>query len=287
MARVSDYVQLSKPRIGMLVVVSVGVAYWVATLGQPVPLVLLNVLMGTLLVASSASALNQWLEWRRDAMMARTANRPLPAERLSSRESLTFAALTLMLGGVQLLAVVGWQAFAWAFSTWMLYVCVYTPLKAITPLNTAVGAVVGAMPVLIGWSAAGTGYDLRAAAIFLILFLWQFPHFMSIAWMYRTQYATAGMRMMTVVDPSGRRAGLQAVVAAGALLPVSILPVIYAPGVASIVYGAAALGLGVMQLTFAVTFCRQLNDVAARRLLRASLLYLPIQLLLLVFVPWA
>jgi protoheme IX farnesyltransferase len=167
--------------------------------------------------------------------------------------------------------------------TWLLYVCVYTPLKSRTSLNTAVGAVAGAMPVLMGWSASGAEIDLRAAALFLVVFLWQFPHFMAIAWIYREQYDAAGLKMLTVVDPSGRRAGTQAVLSALALLPVSFIPALLSPGASLYVLAAFALGGG--QLACAVMFCAKRDEAAARRLLRASLVYLPALLTLLLFVP--
>lgn len=287
LARLADYMELSKPRIGMLVVISVGVAYRVAAWEQPDLLVLANVIMGTWLIAASASALNQWLEWRRDAMMPRTANRPLPTNRLKGREAWFFALATLALGATQLVFGVGWLALMWALLSWLLYVAVYTPLKTRTAWNTAVGAFGGAMPVMIGWSAAGAPYDVRVSVIYLILFLWQFPHFMAIAWMYRRQYDRAGMKMMSVVDPTGRSTALHAVFSAAALLPVSLAlcGVIATHG--AFVYGTLALMLALFQLAFAVAFWRELTDVSARRLLRASLVYLPIQMALLALVPWA
>lgn len=287
-AWLTDYVELSKPRIGFMVLITVAVSYWVACWGRPDVLTLGGVLLGTLLVASSASALNQWLEWRRDALMDRTASRPLPTARLGTRETWAFATVTLLLGSGQLLLVCGPQPLAWALLSWLLYVAVYTPVKAWTPLNTAVGALSGAMPTLIGWSAAGAPYDLCAVSLYLTLFFWQFPHFMAIAWMYRRQYAKAGMRMWSVVDPSGLRAGFHAVLAAAALLPVTIIPAAGLPGAGKFWYVSAALLLGVGQLACALAFFARLDDHSARRLLRASLLYLPTLLLLLglAFLPW-
>ena len=150
----------------------------------------------------------------------------------------------------------------------------------------AIGAVAGAMPVLIGWSAGGSTLDIRAAALFVVLFLWQLPHFMAIAWIFRRQYAAAGMRMLTVVDPTGRWAGLQAVLAALVLIPVSLVPVLNVPGLGGIVYAAAATLLGAAQLGLAIAFLVRRDELAARRLLRASLIYLPSLLLLLTLVPW-
>lgn len=284
LAVVSDYVELCKLRIAALVLVTVGVSGLIARWGQPDVVSLLCALLGTLLVAASASALNQLLERRRDALMPRTADRPLPGGRISERQAVAFASLTLVAGVVWLALTAGWPTALLGLATWVVYVWIYTPLKSRTPLNTAVGAVSGALPVLMGWCAAGgTLLDVRAVALFLVVFLWQFPHFMAIAWIYRGQYARGGMQMATVVDPSGRTAGMQAVLAALALLPVSFVPALWAPGASW--YLAAALALGAGQLVCAVAFFARLDESSARRLLRASLVYLPALLALLVMVP--
>lgn len=284
LARAADYVELTKPKIGILVLVAVAVAYYVAEWGQPDPLVLLHVLVGTLLVSASASALNQWLERASDSLMERTADRPLPAGRLSSFEVLAFATFTIISGLAYLTYAVNLVTAFLGLLTWAIYVWIYTPLKSRTALNTAVGAVAGALPVLMGWSAGGAALDKRAWALFLILFLWQFPHFMAIAWIYRRQYARGGLKMLTVVDPTGRRAGMQAVLAALALLPVSFVPALFAPGISW--YVALAFLLGAGQLACAVAFYARLDEISARRLLRASLVYLPLLLGLLLLVPW-
>src|SRR5262245_53512413 len=230
LGRVADYIELTKPRIAVLELVVVLAAGIVATWGQPNPLLLAHAMFGTLLVASSASAFNQWLERRPDARMARTASRPLPAGRLSGGESLVFAVICLFAGVSYLTWLVNLTCAACALLTWAIYVLAYTPLKKTSALNTAVGAVAGALPVLIGWTAVGGPLDARAVALFLTLFLWQFPHFMAIAWLYRRDYSQAGYKMLTVVEPTGRRAGRQAAVAALALIPVSMVPVLGAPG---------------------------------------------------------
>ena len=169
--------------------------------------------------------------------------------------------------------------------TWVLYVWVYTPLKKRTPSNTAVGAVAGALPVLMGWSAAGAPLDLRAWSLFLLVFLWQFPHFMAIAWIYRRQYAGADLQMLSTVDPSGFRAGAQATLSALVLIPVSLVPCLSQPGAE--IYFAWALVLGLAQLACAVGFFVCLSDQAARRLLLSSLVYLPAMMGLLVLEPLA
>lgn len=285
LTRFRDYVELAKPRISVMVLVTVAVSGFVARWGQPDLVLLAHAVLGTGLVAASASALNQWLERHRDALMARTAARPLPSGRLSGNEVMWFSLVTVVLGLGYLAATVGGLTTLLGAITWILYTLVYTPLKVRTPWNTAVGAIPGAMPIAIGWSAAGGQFDLRAASLFLIVFLWQFPHFMAIAWIYRQQYARAGMQMLTVVDPTGRRAGLQAVAAALALLPVSFVPGLLTPTAG--LYVAAAFLLGAGQLLCAVLFCLNQEESSARRLLRASLVYLPTLLVLLTLLPLA
>jgi protoheme IX farnesyltransferase len=282
LARGRDYVELTKPKIAVLVLITVAVAAFVATWGQLDPIVLLHALVGTTFVAASASAFNHWLEVERDALMQRTADRPLPGGRLSGTEVVLFAIVTILLGAAYLLYFVNWQAAGWGMLTWLTYVWIYTPLKVLSPINTFVGAIAGALPMMIGWSAVGGEMDVRAGAMFLIVFLWQFPHFMAIAWLYRHQYERAGMQMLPVVDPSGLRAGVQAVLAASALLPTSLLPALNMPGVTW--YLALALVLGLAQLVCAVSFCVHRNEVSARWLLRASLVYLPALMILLVLV---
>ncbi len=284
-ARVADYVELTKPRITVMVLVTVAVAAVVAAWGSPGGWLVAHTLAGTALVAASASALNQWIERHSDAEMPRTADRPLPSGRLTVRQVVAFGVVAVAMGLVYLAATVNLQTAALAFLTWILYVCVYTPLKRRTTFNTVVGAVAGALPVLIGWSAAGAPLDVRAWSLFLIVFIWQFPHFMAIAWIYRRQYAAAGLRMLSVVDPSGLRSGAQAIVAALALIPVSLVPCLTQPGGELCFVWALVLGLG--QLVCAICFFLELSEQAARRLLLASLVYLPAMLALLVFGPLA
>jgi protoheme IX farnesyltransferase len=169
------------------------------------------------------------------------------------------------------------------FLTWLTYVWVYTPLKSRTPANTAVGAVAGALPVLMGWASVGAPLGIKSCTLFLIVYLWQFPHFMAIAWLYRRDYAAAGLQMLPVVDPSGRRAGAQAVVSALALLPVSLLFVLHSQF--AFILGWILLLLGGAQFACAVAFLVCRDEPAARRLLRASLVYLPAVLAVLTLGP--
>ena len=279
----ADYLELTKPRIASMVLVTVTVAALVADWGPPSGWLLLHTLLGTALVAASASALNQWIERDVDAQMPRTADRPLPAGRLTARQVLVFGAVTIVLGTLYLTVAVNLLTAGLGLLTWVTYVWIYTPLKLRTSANTAVGAVAGALPVLMGWSAVGQPLSLPAFTLFLIVFLWQFPHFMAIAWIYRHQYAAAGMQMLPVVDPSGVRSGSQAVVTALVLLPVSLLPAVL--GLAGEVYFVWALLLGLAQLACAVMFLVRLDETSARRLLAASLIYLPAVMVLLLIGP--
>jgi heme o synthase len=286
LTRALDYLELTKPRIAVLELVVVLAAGVVASWGQPRPTLLLNAMIGTLLVAASASAANQWLERHRDTRMNRTASRPLPSGRLTSAEALAFSALCLLLGAAYLALFVNIASLGWALLTWAIYVLVYTPLKAVSSANTAIGAIAGALPVLIGWSAVGAPIDSRAIGLFLLLFLWQFPHFMAIAWLYRHQYAQAGHQMLTVVDPTGRRAGFQAAIAALALIPISVVPVLGSPGLGSLLFLSVAFLLGIAQLLLAALFWHNRTDTRARLLLKASLAYLPTLLVTLMLAPW-
>lgn len=281
--RAADYVALSKPRIMLMELVTVAVAAVVANSGVPDLWLLSHALLGTFLVAAGAAAWNQWLERHSDAFMDRTAGRPLPAARLPDREAVLFGTVVALAGVAYLGVTVNVLTAALGALTWLIYVGIYTPLKSRSPVNTPVGAVSGALPILMGWTAVGGRFNLTAATLFLIVFLWQFPHVMAIAWIYRRQYAAAGLKMLPVVDPTGRRAGAQAVVAALALLPVSLLPAMVSFAGSGYFIWALALSLG--QLFFAVAFLLRINDQTARALFRATLIYLPALLLWLAAGP--
>jgi len=285
LSRIADYIELTKPKIAVMVLVTVAVAAFVANWGPPAGWLLAHTLIGTALVAASASAFNQWIERDTDALMVRTADRPLPAGRLTGAQVITFGAVTIVLGVIYLAACVSLLTAALGMLTWMMYVVIYTPLKRRTAANTAVGAVAGALPVLMGWTAVGAPLDLRAWSLFLIVFLWQFPHFMAIAWIYRRDYDGAGLKMLSTVDPSGVRAGVQAILAALVLVPVSLVPCLASPAGGFLLLWA--LVLGVAQFACAVAFFAQLSDSAARRLLYASLVYLPAMMGLLALGPLA
>lgn len=274
-----DYYELSKPRLTLLVLIVVGLSAWLAGAGHAGFSVLFHAVVGTGLVAAGASALNMLLERERDARMPRTWNRPLPAGRLRPRDVLLFGGL-LTAGG---LAMLFWLttplAALLAALTSVIYLGLYTPLKPVTTLNTHIGAVPGALPALIGWAAVRGTLDPGAWTIFMIVYVWQLPHFLSIAWLYREDYARGGFRMLPGVDPEGRATGRQAALGALALLPVSLLPAV--AGVSGMVYGVGAVVLGLFFVRRAVVFAWSRSPVSARSLLRASLLYLPLLLALM------
>jgi protoheme IX farnesyltransferase len=276
---------LTKPKVAALVLVTVAAGFLLGARhasSASTPALLLT-LAGTGLVAAGASAWNQVMERVRDGRMRRTAGRPLPCGRLAPAEAMLFGT-ALAVAGVALLALGPHPSAALvALATFGLYVLAYTPLKARTTLNTAVGAVPGALPPVIGWAAATGTLGIEAAALFLILFLWQFPHFLAIAWIYRDDYARAGYKMLPAVDPRGVLTGRQAASYALALVPVGVLPA--AIGLAGPYYFAGALGLGLFYLASAVRFWSDVSDATARRLLRASFLYLPAILWLLLLNP--
>lgn len=277
--RAADYLQLSKPKIMLMELVTVATAAVVANRELPDLELLAHALLGTFLVAAGASAWNQWLEPHTDALMDRTADRPLPAARLTSREAVLFGTVAALAGVAYLGLLVNPLTAALGALTWLIYVGIYTPLKSRSPANTAVGAVAGALPILMGWTSVNRPLDLGAATLFLIVFLWQFPHVMAVAWLYRRQYDAAELKMLPAVDPTGLRAGAHAVAAALALLPVSLMPTML--GTADSTYPAWALALGVGQLCCAVAFLLCRNDRTARALFRATLVYLPALLLCL------
>ncbi len=274
LARVVDYIELTKPRIVALELVTVVVAAHLASPWGIQPLVLLHTVLGAALVAASAGAFNQWWEEATDARMVRTASRPLPAGRLTASQVILFGAAALVIGWIELFVGVGLLTANLALTTWLVYVLAYTPLKTRSPLNTAVGAVSGSLPILIGWTATGTAIDMRALALVAVMFLWQFPHFMAIAWLYRADYARGRQRMLTVVDPTGLRAGAQAVIGALALVPVSLVPAISPQAGSPAIYCGWTLMLGAAQVVAALLFLIRRDDRSARRLLRASLVYL-------------
>jgi heme o synthase len=280
-ARLDDYVRLVRPRIALLVLFTVGAGGLLASRGVPNLAAIAHAVIGTALVASGASCMNQWLEWKGDARMRRTEDRPLPAGRLAPAEALLFGVI-LGIGGLAYLSALVRQPLTVGLAGLALvsYVGVYTPLKRRTTLNTLVGAVPGALPPVIGWTAVTGRLDARAVALFSIVFVWQVPHFLAIAWMYRDDYARAGMKMLSVRDVRGEMTGREMLRYSLVLIPVSLLPVVL--GLAGILYAVAAPVLGGLFLWSCVGFARRPGLPQARVVLRTSLIYLPVLLLLMV-----
>lgn len=279
----ADYLSLTKPKIGVMVLVATATAAYVGAWGQVQPWPLLHGLIGTFLIASGACALNQWIERASDALMPRTADRPLPSGRLTGANVLWFGGALSLLGALYYICFTSPLTAIFGIASWIIYVCIYTPLKQRTTLNTLVGAISGAIPMLIGWSISGAAWDARAVSLFLILFFWQFPHFMAIAWLYRKDYAMASSQMLTVVEPTGLRAGKHAVIFAIATTLVSFIPALYVPD--GRVYLASAAFLGGAYFMCAAAFLLLRDDFNARILLRGSLIYLPLLLLILALLP--
>lgn len=285
-SRALDYLELAKPKIGAFVVLVVLASCYVSTGGAVSLQTLFAASIGTLLVGASASAMNHWLERHLDQRMARTANRPLASGRLHPNEALAFAAITMAVGSLLLSYTANPAAVFWGAATWAAYVLIYTPLKTLSSWNTWLGAVAGAMPVLIGWSATGAELNAQVLVLFGLLVCWQLPHFMAIAWLYREDYERAGHQMATVVDKTGRLAAWQAF---GFAVVLALLPLgLFAGGLALPIIAAASLLmiLATAQAYFAWRFFREQNETTSRRLLLASLVYLPSTLPCICLAAW-
>lgn len=275
----TDYVALGKPRLTLMVAVTTVIGYLVAP-GAMDGILLTQVVMGTVLAAMGASALNMVLEASADAKMRRTQNRPIPAGRMSGAEA-TWFGVTASVSGVAFLVTVNGLSAALAALTIVTYLFCYTPLKSRTSLCTLVGAIPGAIPPLIGWCAATGTLGVDAVVLFAILFLWQLPHFLAIAWIYRDDYGRAGYPMLAVLDSDGSLTGRQVVLQSVVLVAVSLLPVQLGWAGAGYRMGAILLGLGFVALAF--LFAVGPTVASARRLFVGSLLYLPAVFILLTF----
>jgi protoheme IX farnesyltransferase len=278
---VAVFADLFKARLTILVLLTTLVGFYLGYSGPMDFLLLFHTMLGTALLASGAAALNQLLEREHDARMERTEDRPLPSGRMQPETVLILGGLLGGLGLIYLALAVNLLTSLLGAITLASYLFIYTPLKRITTLNTIVGAIPGALPPLMGWAAARNGISLGGWSLFAILFFWQLPHFLAIAWIYRDQYARAGFVMLPVVDPAGERTGRQALSHTLGLLPVSLGPVLF--HLAGPVYLCGALVLGLVFLWFAFQFSRQLSRSSARQLFFVSILYLPLLLGLMVF----
>jgi len=271
-----DYLELTKPRITVLILICTAVGYWFGCGGSFRLSILAYALLGTALLASGTSALNQWYEVDSDARMLRTRKRPIPSGRMKRHHGFIFGVLLSAAGFVELWCGTNALTAALGLFTLLSYLFLYTPLKRRSPLCTTVGAIPGAMPPLIGYAAAGRGLDAEALALFLILFVWQFPHFDAIAWLYREDYARGGIRMLPVIEPDGESTARRVVLCSLLLIPISLLPRFL--GMTGPVYAAAAMAAGLGLLYFGARLGRERTLASAHALLLASVVYLPILL---------
>jgi heme o synthase len=281
--RVKDYAELTKPRITWLILMSTAVGYYFGHAGVWHFWPMLHALIGTGLIASGTAALNQWYEREADEKMLRTQNRPIPSGRILPAQAFAFGLALEILGTLELWFGVNPLTSALGVVTILLYLFAYTPLKQKTWWSTTIGAIPGAMPPLIGYAAAGNRLTPEAWALYAILFLWQFPHFYAIAWMYREDYSRAGIRMLPVVEPDGQSTSRQILIYSALLVPISLLP--HWLGMAGAVYlvGALAMSLAFLYSGIRVTVDR--TKMQARRVLLASVIYLPVLYGLMVLDP--
>jgi protoheme IX farnesyltransferase len=282
-----QYLALTKPRITWLILMSTGVGYFFGLKrewnGWPDFILLLHTTIGTGLIASGTAALNQWYEREADRLMRRTAGRPLPSGLLTPNRALWFGIALAIAGFLELVFAVNPLSGMLGLLTLGAYLFVYTPLKQRSHLSTVIGALPGAMPPLIGYAASFGSLPAEAWTLFAILFVWQFPHFLAIAWMYREDYARAGIRMLPVVEPDGMSTGRQIVLYASTLIPVSLFPALL--GMTGKLYLVGALLLGGWFLYTGVRVAFDRTNIRARRVLLASVIYLPMIYGLMVFDP--
>src|SRR6476661_10545753 len=278
--RAAAYLELTKPRITFLIVLTAAAGFALASPGRVEYRAMLTAMVGIALLSSGIATLNQYMEKDLDALMRRTANRPLPTGKLLSWEALAFGVGLTVLAEIYLVVLVNPLSAVLGLTVIAGYLFGYTPLKTRTSLSTFVGAFPGAVPPLIGWTAATGTLSIEAWVLFAILFLWQFPHFLAIAWMYREDYGRAGILMLPVVEPDGRVTAQQIVVYTLMLIPVSLLPTVL--GLSGRIYFFGALILGLLFLYSSIRAAFSMSRQQARRLLLASVLYLPLLFILMV-----
>ncbi|HEV2731305.1 MAG TPA: heme o synthase [Terriglobales bacterium] len=278
-SKLRDYYTLTKPEVNLLILMTTSAGYYLGTRGPVRVSGLVNTLAGTLLVASGTATLNQWMERVWDGRMRRTASRPLPSGRLSAREAFLFGVVLSLVGGLYLAIAVNGLSALLAISTLLSYLLIYTPLKRKTPLCTLLGAFPGAMPTLIGWAGAAAGVQRQAWFLFAILFLWQFPHFLAIALMYRDDYARAGYRMLPGFDQDSRFTRAEIFGFTVILVITTMLPV---AGRGGPVYLSAMALAGTFMLYHVIKLTKSTSTVLASRVVHASVLYLPVVLGLMI-----
>jgi protoheme IX farnesyltransferase len=275
-SRARDFYELIKPRMNLLILGTTMVGYFMAVEIRSDWLRLPHALLGTAFCAAGAAILNQLIERRYDALMPRTARRPLPTGRVSPKEALTLGLLCSILGTIYLWTMVNPLTAFLGAATLFSYVLIYTPLKRITTLNTIVGAIPGAIPPVMGWTAVTNSISWPAIALFGILFVWQIPHFLAIAILYRDDYRAGGFKMLPVDDPSLKATGRQIVLYAAALLPVSFLPVVF--HASGLFYATASILLGAAFFYYSASCALRRTRLDARKLFFASIIYLPVLL---------
>jgi heme o synthase len=280
-SKLRDYYALTKPEVNLLILMTTSAGYYLGAHGAFRWLGLVNTLVGTLLVASGTATLNQFMERAHDGRMRRTANRPLPSGRISAAAALTFGLVLSVAGGVYLVWTVNRLASGLAVSTLLAYLLVYTPLKRRTHLCTLLGAIPGAMPTLIGWAGAGRGLSREAWFLFAVLFLWQFPHFLAIALMYREDYANAGFKMLPEFDREGRFTRTEILTFTVVLIVTTMLPIV--GRTVSVLYLVGMAVAGLFFLYYGARLATSTTRIAASRLVHASVLYLPLVLAAMMF----
>jgi heme o synthase len=278
--RLRAYVELMKPRITLMVTLSALAGYFMGTVGKFDCLRHLNTAFGVALLSGGIAALNQFIERDSDALMPRTMNRPLPAGKIPAPNALLFGMALSIIAIVHLAYFVNPLTAAWGVVVFISYLFIYTPLKKHSTLCTFIGAIPGALPPVLGWTAARNEMSIETLVLFAILFLWQFPHFHAIATMYRDDYAKGGIRMLPVVDRDYKSTAREIVIYAAVLLPVSLLPTFL--HMSGKIYFVAAMILGAMYLKAGLATARAKTIPEARKLLRVSVLYLPLLLLVMV-----
>jgi heme o synthase len=278
----SAYIELTKPRIALMVIVTAAIGYFLSLVHHDAvgnAQQFLVAMLGIALAGGGASVLNQYLEQDTDALMDRTKNRPIPSGLIEASTALYMGVAMVLVGCGLLFMYVNLIAAFLTLLSAFLYVLVYTPMKRLTWWNTSVGAIPGAMPPLIGWSAASNSLETGAWILFAVLYIWQHPHFWAIAWMYREDYARGGMKMLPVVDPDGPNMARQVIGFSILLIPVSLIPTVI--DMSGWLYFLGALVLGVMFLAYGIAFVRNKTQDTARTLMRFSLIYLPLLLIII------
>ncbi len=278
--KLAAFVELTKPRIAFLLVLTSAAGFYLGTRGPFNPVLFINTMIGITLLAFGVATLNQYLERDLDPLMERTAKRPLPSGKVSPAEALAFGIIQCAAAEAYLLFLVNGLTAILGLIVIVGYVLVYTPLKTRTTACTAIGAIPGALPPLMGWTAAANEISMAAWALFVMQFLWQFPHFLAIAWMYRDQYRAAGIKMLPAVEPEGRITFRQIVLFTVMLLPISLAQFFF--GQAGFVFLAGASVLGIWLMWSSIKAARTKTNVAARGLLLVSVIYLPLLFLLMV-----